>query len=265
MLNCGAIKESVYQYLQAETEVLPTQHACLLSLPIKGLNGVNAEVFVEEVNNGALLVHDGGKTVGFLESNGLLVTDRRLATLADLAYRLGVTLDNGVFKTLAKANTVHVSALAVAQCCSVALFDIIDHVPFSEEEQIRGRVSNEVERWSEQSGIKVASGVKKAGSIKQYTIDFLTNSPIPVEVNILIPTYSATVSADRYGLQVLDLSAHRNDVAKRLAVLAKPEKWTRPARARVRKLADEIAEVSVYDSLYPTGITEALTLLSRAA
>jgi hypothetical protein len=265
VINCGAIKESVFQYFQSETEVVSTKQACIVSLPLKGLDGANAEVFVEEVNNGALLIHDGGKTVGHLESSGLIVTESRLATLADLASRLGATLDNGVFKALAKADTVQVSALAVGQCCSMALFELLGHVPFSEEEQIRAKVTNEVEQWSESSGISVKAGVKMPGSIKQYKIDFIADAPTPVQVNILIPTYSSTVSADRYALQVLDLTSSLAGEPRRLAILAKPERWTRPARARVGLLADQIAEVTLGDTLLPTGITEALNILSAAA
>jgi hypothetical protein len=265
VISCEALKESFFQYIQAETEVISAQQACIVSLPIRVLDGAYAEVFVEEVNDGALLVHDGGKTVGHLESSGLLISEHRLVVLADLAQRLGVSLDNGIFKVVAKPNTVQMSALAIGQCCSMALFELLRHVPFSEEEQIRAKVSNEVERWSTLSGVSVESDVKVPGSVRQYKIDFIARAERPVEVSLLIPTYSAVVSADRYGLQVLDLRTREISPAKRLAVLAKPEKWTRPARKVVGKLADQIAEVSLAESLLPTGISEALDILAHAA
>jgi hypothetical protein len=266
VISCEAIRESVFQYIQAETEVISSRHACIVSLPIRALDGANAEVFIEEVNDGALLVHDGGKTIGHLESSGLLITENRIALLADLARRLGVSLDDGIFKAVAKTNTVQMSALAIGQCCSMALFELLRHVPFSEEEQIRAKVSNEVERWSASSGISVDSDVKVPGTVRPYKIDFVAHSATPIEVNVLIPTYTALASADRYGLQVLDLTATRKrNRTKRLAVLAKPEKWTKPARRVVAKLADEIAEVSLTQSLLPTGITQALDSLAYAA
>lgn len=267
MISCEAIKESVFQYIQAETEVISAQQACIVSLPIKVLDGAYAEVFVEERNDGALLVHDGGKTVGHLESSGLLITESRLVVLGDLAQRLGVSLDNGIFTAIAKPNTVQISALAVGQCCSMALFELLRHVPFTEEEQIRARVSNEVDRWSASAGVPVSRDVKVFGAVRPYKIDFVAQAETRVEVNVLIPSYNAKVSADRYALQVLDLRTRRRRPAKRLAVLAKPEKWTRPARTVVQKLADETAEISLSDSpsLFPTGITEALDHLAHAA
>lgn len=264
MIACDAIKESVFQYIQAETEVIPTQKACIVSLPIKVLDGAYAEVFIEEVNNGALLVHDGGKTIGHLESSGLLVNENRLGVLGDLAQRLGVSLDDGIFKAIAKPNTVQMFALAIGQCCSMALFELLRHVPFSEEEQIRAKVSNEVEHWGASAGIQVESGVKIAGSVRQYKIDFVAHAKTPVEVSILIPSYGAKVSADRYALQILDLRL-REHKAKNLAVLAKPERWSKPARTVVKRLADEIAEISLADSLLPSGITAALDSLAHAA
>ncbi len=130
MISCEAIKESVFQYIQATTEVTSAQQACIVSLPIRVLDGAYAEVFVEEANDGALLVHDGGKTLGHLESSGLLITEHRLVVLTDLAERLGVSLDNGIFKALSKPNTVQMSALAIGQCCAMALFELLRHVPF---------------------------------------------------------------------------------------------------------------------------------------
>lgn len=267
MISCDAIKESVFRYIRAKTEVVSAQQACIVSLPIKVLDGAYAEVFVEEVSEGTLLVHDGGKTIGHLESSGLLIKEHRLMVLADMAKRLGASLDNGIFKSIAKPNTVQVSTFAVGQCCSMARFELLRHVPFSEEEQIRAKVSNEVEHWSASSRIAVRRGVKIPGTVRQYRIDFLAEAERLIEVSLLIPTYSAPVSADRYALQVLDLKTREVQAPRRLAVLAKPEKWTKPARNVVRKLADEIAEVSLgdSDSLLPTGITEALDALSRAA
>lgn len=268
MISCEAIRESVFQYIQAETDVISAQKACIVSLPLRILDGAYAEVFVEEVNNGALLVHDGGKTVGHLESSGLLITDKRIGVLKDLAERLGVSLDNGIFKTIAKPNTVQASALAIGQCCSIALFELLRHVPFSEEEQIRARVSSEVERWSVSSGIPVANDVKVAGRVSQYKIDFVARAETRVEVNVLIPSYGAKVSAERYALQVLDLRSRKTRrPTKRLAVLAKPERWTEPARNIVGKMADETAEIGISDAppLFPTGIAEALNTLAHAA
>jgi hypothetical protein len=263
--RCEEIKESVFKYLQEETHILSTPRVCILSLPIRVLDGARAEVFIEEINNGAFLIHDAGKTVGHLESSGLLMSDSRSAVLESLAVRLGVSFDDGVFKTIAKQANIQESALAIGQCCSMALFDLLRHTAASEEIEIRARVGREVHGWSKASGILVKNNVKVSGRVRQYKIDFLAEAASPIEISVLIPSYSAMVSAERYGLQVLDLQSRGGHNARRLAVLAKSEKWTRPARKIVTKLANGVAEISTGESLFGSNIPDALSELAKAA
>lgn len=149
MVNCDSLKSAVIEYVQTETEVLSLKRSCLLSLPIKALDGAHAEVFIEERGADSFLVHDGGKTVGHLEASGIHVTERLLDVLAQLAVRLGVSLDNGVFKMLSKAGTIQDAAFAVGQCCSVGLYELLAHSAVAEEARIISRVSNDVDLQGE--------------------------------------------------------------------------------------------------------------------
>ena len=248
-MNCDHIKDSVVQYLQTETEVIPKCDYCILSLPIKVLDGANAEVYIEEVGNDSFLVHDGGRTIGHLQSSGLIVSKSRTSSLSALAERLGITLDEGVFKALAKQVTIQDVAFSVGQCCSMALYELIKHAPFADEERMRNIARQEMETWSAERGIRLVKNKKVPGSLRQYTLDFVVeaipgSTDLPVAVNILIPSYGASVAVDRYATQVLDLRNTEYNKWKRVAVLAKPERWKERQRKIVGKLADAVAEIS---------------------
>jgi len=221
-------------YLQTETEILATKRACIVSLPIKILDGINIEVFVEETMGG-YLVHDGGRSMGSIESSGLILTEKRIEFLSQLAKRLGASFEDGVFRSFAKNNAFQDAVFAIAQCCSVATVEMLKHSPSTEEDQIRSRVSIDINKWGHARDISVFSNRKIPGRAKQYTIDFVAEAPAgKIAINVLIPSYNASVSAERYALQMLDIG---NAGYKRLAVLAKPHLWKKGPRAMVAKFA----------------------------
>lgn len=246
ILDCKAIRESLAGYLQSETDVISGKNYCLLSLPLKVLDGAYAEVFIEERGADSFLIHDGGKTLNHLESSGVLLSESRIATLSDLAVRLGVILStqDRSFKMIAKANTINSAAISIGQCCSIALYQLLTHIPSSEEERIRSRVRRMVRDWSTRRGINIKEDRKYSGAVRQYKLDFVAESKPPVAISILIPTYGATVSADRYGLQILDLGTRPQfDNWKTLAVLAKPQRWREQPRKIVAKLATRTTDL----------------------
>lgn len=262
MLNCQTVKNLLVTYLQNETEILQSRVACIASLPFKVLDGVNAEVYIEEISGG-YLVHDGGRSLGVLESSGMLITDRKLELLGQLAKRLGASFDNGVFKKIAKDSSLQESVLSVGQCCSVSMFELLKHAPSTEEEMIRSRVRADVNNWAVAHGATIHDNKKVQGAVKQYTLDlFLDTASVPIGINILVPTYGAAVSADRYALQSLDLG---KTSFKRLVVLVKPDKWKQKSRSVVSKMADAVAEIQETQGLFQDNITASLDFLVPAA
>jgi hypothetical protein len=246
MLNCELLRDSVVRYLETETEVISGKNYCVLSLPIRVLDGAYAEVYVEEIGNESFLVHDGGRTVGHLESSGVAATESRIWALASLAERMGVSLEDGVFKALAKRNNLQDVAFKVGQCCSIGVYDLVKHLPYAEEERIRVKALDEIQHWGTAHNVTFRQNVKAVGSIgRQYTIDFVGDSAgVPVAINLLMPSYGPMVAVDRYAAQVLDLKSTRVGTYKRIAVLAKPSKWKEKQRRIVLNLADAVAEIS---------------------
>jgi hypothetical protein len=264
--NCDLMKTSVLGYLTSQTEVMQLRNSCVMSLPLKTLDGRWVEIYIEPTGTDRDLVHDGGKTLNFLEGSGMLVSDGKLLTLAELARRFGATFDDGVFKALARHGDVQSAVLAVAQCCMVGMYDLLKHHPVSEEEQVRLRVDRKLDAWSVATGIAVTRSVKLSGSVRQYVIDFVAESKTPVAVTILTPSYSPSVSADRFALQSLDLQNTPYSKWRKLAILASPEKWKPRARSVVEKLADEVTEMGEPDLFEDNGIPEALNkLIGKAA
>jgi hypothetical protein len=272
MLNCDSLRESVIQYLQTETEVISGNTYCVLSLPIRVLDGAFAEVYVEEIGPDSFLVHDGGRTIGHLESSGVIVAESRQWALSSLADRMGISLEDGVFKALAKRNNLQDVAFAVGQCCSIGVYDLVKHVPFAEEERIRSKALEEMEQWSRNHNVGFERNIKVSGSIgRQYTIDFLTeNSSGPaVAISLLLPSYGPMVAVDRFAAQVLDLKQSRRYARwKRVAVLAKPEKWKDRQRKIVQNLADEVAVITDPSEQFllnsPTSIQDAIDRVRAA-
>ncbi len=263
-MTCDAIREAFSRYLQAETEVLQTRQACLLSLPIRVIDGANIEVFIEESGNGAFCVHDAGRTIGRLETSGLKLTDMRVEMFAQLAKRLGVGLLDGVFQGFARTATLQQTALSVGQCCSLALYELLRHAPFSEEERIRATVAKEMDDWSTATGIAVVKDYEVNGSVRQHTFDFLAQAKEPIAVDVLIPSYGPNVSADRYAMKVWDIEKAGVPRPKLIAVLARPEKWKQTARHVVGTLADDIAEIPEEGALLPSGLSDALSRFAAA-
>ena len=211
---------------------------------------------------GGYLVHDGGRALGQLEASGLVMTPKKLELLGQLAKRLGVGFGNGMFRMMAKDSGIQEAVFAVGQCCSVAMFELLKHGPSSEEEEIRTRVFTDVQEWGHRRGFAVVTNQKIRGGVKQYTLDLVAYPAVgPIAVNVLVPSYNALVSAERYGFQVLDggMEGYR-----KLAVLVHPERWKK-ARKIVAKLADATAEIEAAGSLLPNNIDEKLDLLSVAS
>ena len=272
MLNCNSLRDSVVQYLQTETEVISNTNYCILSLPIRVLDGAFAEVYVEEVGVDSFLVHDGGRTIGHLESSGVTMTESRTWALASLAERMGISLDGGIFKALAKRTNLQDVAFSVGQCCSIGGYDLVKHVPFAEEERIRIKALEEVEEWSATRNVTTKRNLKVAGKIgRNYNIDFVIESKSnpTVAVNLLLPSYGPMVAVDRYAAQVLDLREAGYERWKRVAVLAKPHMWKERQRKIVSNLADEVAEISAPSDQHllqePQSIIRALDRVRAAA
>ncbi|MEP6715250.1 MAG: DUF1828 domain-containing protein [Terriglobia bacterium] len=239
MVSCDFVKNSIISYLQTETEILATPRACIISLPIKLLDGINIEIFIEEAMGG-FRIHDGGKAIGNLESSGMVVTERKLDQLTQLARRMGVSFDDGVFQSFAKSDAFQDVVLSVAQCCSATALETLKHAPSTEEDQIKYRVSVDINKWGQSRGFAVFANRKLPGKVKQYSLDFVAETPhAKIGVNVLVPSYNSTVSAERYALQLMDVGAAGY---RRVAVLAKPRLWRRPAREIVGKVADAVAE-----------------------
>ena len=259
--------ESVIGYLNAQTAVMGLRGACALSLPFKTLDGRSVMVFVEpSIGNAMELVHDCGKTISFLEGSGLLVSEQKLAVLSDMARRLGASLDDGVFKILSPSHKVQEAVMSIAQCCCLAMYELLRHKPSFDEEQVGSRVGRIVEEWGANAGVEVRRNVKMTGSARQYSIDFVAETVRPIAVTVLIPSYGAAVSADRYALQSLDLQRDsKYSKMRKLAVISSPGKWKTRTLAVVRKFANEIAEDEEAEPLFPrVGIAQVLTALKVA-
>jgi hypothetical protein len=208
------------------------------------------DVFVEQTVSEFVRVHDGGKSIAELYVQGVHITDQRRALLKSIAERFGVILDDhDVFQIACKPDRAQASILAIAQCASLAMFDIASHFPIVEEEPIVAKVKRTLDQW-EPSAFDMKHGVRISGHATgaEHRFDSVAHSRDSsrqtVAIKVLVPGYGPQVQADRYGFMALDIKGTPYDKWPRLAVVSKADVWPRSALDLVRRLSSDTLELN---------------------
>jgi hypothetical protein len=219
-------------------------------LPLQTLDGRSVEVFIEEKIGDFVLVHDSAVPVTQLYLQGMHLTDGRRKSLEEVARRYGASLDDrGRFQIACRRDVVSDAILRIAQCASLAMYDVIHHLPVFDEEPIQAKVRRTLSSWK-QSHFEIAFQVpvKGATSAARHIFDSVAHSREKnfrtVAVKILTFGYGPTVQADRYGFLALDIDRMKpyNDWM-RLAVVSKADQWPESALKIVRTLSNRTLEV----------------------
>jgi hypothetical protein len=129
------IKADLLRFLEQRVEVSADEGACVITLPTKTVDGRYVEVYVEPTVTDIVMVHDGGNAVTELFLQGLHLTEARAAQLKSIAKSHGVSFADNAFSTVAKPESLSDAVLAISQCTSLAMVDVLKHVPFLEEER----------------------------------------------------------------------------------------------------------------------------------
>jgi hypothetical protein len=209
------------------------------------------EIYVEEKLGDVFIVHDGGKTTAELFSQGIHVRDsKRAAVLKNLAGRYGATFDNGSFSVACHRDGIQDAVLSIAQCTTLAMFDLLRHVPVVEDEPMVTRVGRALERWRP-ADVEVRKKLHIRGVTQDadHVFDYVTfgrgqQQRNNVAVNVLTPTYSPELQAHSYGFLVKDISGTIYEAWPRLAVVARTERWDPREIKLVRSLAKATLELS---------------------
>src|SRR5262245_36763766 len=141
LATCLSIKGALVEFLVGETEVFATDNYCVVSLPLKTLDGRTLEIHVEPTVTDLVIVNDAGKTSAELFSHGIHLTDSKVSILQGLARRYGVVFEGGAFATSVRKAAIQEAVLAIAQCANLAMFELLRNKPVIEEEPVFSRAS----------------------------------------------------------------------------------------------------------------------------
>ena len=159
---CSSIRHSILSSFDDELEVSSFQDYCVVTLPIKTVDDRFLDVYVEPKPPDFYIVHDGGKTEAELYTQGLHITDSRMGLLKALAVQFGATFDGGVFTISCRSTSLHKAVLAIGQCASLAVRDILSHSPVVEEEPVKSRVRRTLDSWKPAT-VDIQPGLEVSG------------------------------------------------------------------------------------------------------
>jgi hypothetical protein len=165
-----------------------------------------------------------------------------------MAKKFGAELQGDIFTTGCKISEIQNSILAISQCASLAMFELLGHRPEFEEESLSSRVAKTLNVWRPPYIIGIDRRVTVKGQRFPHHFDFVAvassdNGHPTSAIKLLPPTYSGQVQAERYAYLVLDLERTSYDTWKRVAVLTKAETWPIKALHMVRDLSNATLEL----------------------
>jgi translation initiation factor IF-1 len=245
----------------------------VVTLPMKTVDDRYIDIVIEPTLGSFIYVHDAGKNAAELFAQGIHLTDRQTGVLHEIARRYNAVFQNGRFQVACPNEAaVHAAILAVSQCVTLAMIEVVTHEAKIEDEPITARIQRSLSKWKpDYVDIRKRYPVKGKQIGAEHQFDFVALSrdmsrAKHVALKILPPSFGARIQADRYGFMVLDIQGR--DVADwpRLAIISKVEEWTAPALKIVRELSSDTIEVETEDerrieSVLPGKMTE----LSEAA
>jgi hypothetical protein len=198
------------------------------------------------------VVHDAGKTSGELISHGVKITEGRLDVLNQIAGSFGAAVKDGSFVIGCKRDKLQESIFAIAQCASLGMLEVMKHRPVVDDEPIAAVTADIIDEWSDGKG-KTKRRVIIQGDSASHQMDFVfypsqNGNRHTIAVNILHPSYTPMISAQRYGFLALDIEkVPFYGSWKRLAILARRGQWTQDAIALIEKHAARTIQVKSGD------------------
>ncbi len=252
---CSSIRDSLLSFFGTELEVSTFEDQCIITLPLKTLDDRFLDVYVEPSIGDYVVVHDGGRTASELHAQGIHLTDKKRAILQLMASRYDAVFDgeDDKFKIGSKGDAVQPAILAIAQCASLAMYDVLGHSPVIEAEPIRARVRRSLDSWQTQVfQIEHRVHIRGATSGAHHFFDSVAfpkeNGRRTVAVKVLTPGYGPQVQADRYGFLALDIKQTTPySQWPRVAVISKAEQWVESALQIVRTFSDHTLTVTTGD------------------
>jgi hypothetical protein len=271
MVNCSELRESLIALFAKEIEVTSLDTACIVTLPLKTPDDRYIDVFVEPVRDSLFTyVHDGGKNTAELFAQGIHPNDTQESMLKGIARAHGAVFQNGRFQIACpNAESVRSAILAISQCATLAMIEVVSHVPTVEDEALSSRVARTLKAW-QPNYVEIHRRFKVDGRMGQHTFDFVT-TPVrlntrTVAVKILHPSIGPQIQARLYGFLAYDISGTEAAEWPRLAIVAKSEEWSDRSLQLVSSLSkDTILLETDHEERVESVLPRKMTELTEAA
>lgn len=251
--DCRSFREALLGYLDHELEATAFENQCVLTLPLKTLDDRFLDVYIEEHPPENLVVHDGGRTTAELFVQGIHLNPKKEELFKEIARRYGVNYGDGSFIVLCKYSEAQSAILAIAQCASLAMHEVLTHRPEFAEEIPSLIVRRTLDTWKpDHLDLRHRLSVNGNTPGAKHTFDSVAFSKRSegraVAVQALAFGYGPQVQADRYGFLVLDIRGTEYDDWQRLAVVSKADHWPAKVLQQVRSLSNKTLEVPSGDN-----------------
>lgn len=265
--NCRTMRDSLMEHIARTTAVAQIDNLCVATLPIPTIDGRLVDVFIETTLGDYVVVHDGGKAINELILQGVKITDSIAQHFEALAERFKIVYSGEVFRSTVRANDVQRTILAVGMCSSLAMAQLVGHIPAPAEEPIRNQFGNTVRAWAKKK-FKVADDVTVRGGYSQHRFDFVAypkRAHVPtVAMSVLLPGSNSLAAAERFGFKATDLDSTKYRDWKKVAVQGRCELWSAEAKGLLQRCADVVIELSDEPKLDRQAIKEKLDIAAVA-
>jgi hypothetical protein len=246
--SCSELRESLLDYFRAEVEVSDFKDRCVLTLPMKTVDERLVDVTVERKMPDYFLVHDAGKSLSELFTQGISLTEAKRKNLEDIAKINGATLVRDVFTIGCASDKLQNAIIAIGLCSTMAMVELIGHKPEFEEEPLPETVNRSLKQWRPSFVTGIDRRVTVRGRRFPHSFDFVVfpaDEPIyhTTAIKLLPPSYGGQIQAERFAYLVLDIEGTPYDQWSRLAILSKVEMWPLSAIKMITSLSNRTIEL----------------------
>lgn len=264
--RCESIHESILKHLSDWTTVEHVRDLCVVTLPVRTVDGRLVDVFVESRSGDYFLIHDAGKAANELILHGVDITPSINHNLECIASSFGTQWADEMFQARCKVGQLNSVILGVAMSSSFATIHLLEHVADVEGEAIRDQVGSVLKIWSKKRA-RIQEHVVASGAWSQHTFDFVAfpKGSSPLAVSVLLPSGNPINSARNAAYRAKDLEGTSAAEWKKVIVEAHAETWTRPAKNLIAKCSDAVIELNSGENPTVERISKSLNQLLNAA
>jgi len=267
-LICSDVKHSVAEYLEDQLQVSVFKNDCILTLPIKTLDGRWVSVFVESLDN-HFLVHDGSKTDSELFSQGVKMTDIDKEMNTAIAEKYGLIIKDRTLQRLCRLDELTEAILSVGQCAAMLTTQLIWTPIELDEDRIYKDVDAALALW-QTPDVRIEKEVMVEGRSEKHLLNFVARKAgYKTAVNVLSSRRGRSLEKARdYDYAWMDLERSPNEYRRcgRLAVIPNAETWSDRALGIVKGAAhDTIALPTDRESELKERIPESMSKLNSSS